>query len=113
MASERIQACLAGPSPLPLHILLAVEHLPIDTGRRAEEDLRGHSGVLQRVQRPDTALLRPGLLRQYRHDQMVESIHGDTVARLDRGFRLGHYPRQRRKGTVNASDHRQVTHALA
>lgn len=63
MASQHIQAGLAGPRPLPLHILFALEYLPIDTGRRAEEDLRGHSDILQGIQRPDSFIFRPGLLR--------------------------------------------------
>lgn len=63
MASQHIQAGLVGPGPLPLHILFAFEYLPIDTRRRAEEDLRGYSDILQRVQRSDPSLLRAGLLR--------------------------------------------------
>lgn len=63
MASQHIQAGLVGPGPLPLHILLPFEYLPIDTERRAEEDLRGYSYILQRLQRSDPPLLRAGLLR--------------------------------------------------
>lgn len=63
MASQHIQACLVGPSPVPLHILLALEYLPIDTGRRTEEDLRGRGDVLQGVQRPNSFIFRAGLLR--------------------------------------------------
>lgn len=90
MAGEHIQAGLAGPGPLPLHLLLPVRHLPAATQRGPEEDIRGGGGVLQRVQRPNTAVVRPGFLRQYCYDQMVESIHGDTLARLYRGFRVSH-----------------------
>ena len=113
MAGKRIQARLAGPAPLSFHILHAVVHLPTDTRRRTEEDIRGHSGVLQRVQRSDTTVFRPGLLRQYRYDQMVESIHGDTVARFNRGFRVGHYSRQRRERSIDAPNYRQVRVMLA
>lgn len=108
MASEHIQACLVGSSPVPLHILFSIEHISIAVGRASKEDLRGGGGVLQRVQRPNTTVFRLGFLRQYRYDPMVESIHGDTLARLDRGFRVSHHSRQRRKGSTNASNHRQV-----
>lgn len=108
MASKRIQARLVGPSSFPLHILFAVEYLPADIGRGTKEDIRGHSSVLQRVQRSNSAVFRPGLLRQYCYDQVVESIHGDTVARLNRGFRVSHYSRQRRERSTNAPNHRQV-----
>lgn len=106
MAGKHIQARLVGPTPLSFHILHAVMHLPIDTRRRTEEDIRGHSGVLQRVQRSDTTVFRPGLLRQYCYDQMVESIHGDTVARFNRRFRVSHYSRQRRERSIDAPNYR-------
>lgn len=63
MASQHIQAGLVGPSPVPLHILFAFEYLPIDTGRGTEENLRGHSKILQPVQRSNSFIFRPGLLR--------------------------------------------------
>lgn len=108
MASEHLQARLAGLGAFPFHILFAVLYLPIHTGRRTEETVRGRSGLLQPVQRFDTAVLRLGFLRQYCYDQVVESIHGDTLARLDRGFRVSNYSRQRREGSTDASYHRQV-----
>lgn len=106
MASEHLQTRLDRLGALPLHLLFPVRHLPTDTGRGSEEGLRGRGGVLQRVQRPDTAVVRLGFLCQYRHDQMVESIHGDTMARLHRGLRIGHYTRKRRARPSNASDDR-------
>ena len=39
---------------------------------------------------------------------MVEPVYGDTVAGLDRRFRIGHYTRERREGSIDASNHRQV-----
>ena len=60
MASKRIQARLVGPSSFPLHILFAVEYLPTDIGRRTKEDIRSHSSILQRVQRSNSAVFRPG-----------------------------------------------------
>lgn len=39
---------------------------------------------------------------------MVEPVYGDTVAGLDRRFRIGHYTRERREGSIDASNHCQV-----
>lgn len=80
MAGEHLQTRLDRPDALSLHLLLPIRHLPIATERGAKEDIRVCGGVLQRVQRPDTIVIRPGFLCQYRHDQVVESIHGDTMA---------------------------------
>lgn len=39
---------------------------------------------------------------------MVEPVYGDTVAGLDRRFRIGHYTRERREGSIDASNHCQI-----
>lgn len=104
MAGERLQTRLDRSDALPLHLLLPIWHLPIPTEQRAEEDIRVCSDVLQRVQRFDTTIIRPGLLCQYRHDQMVESIHGDTMARFHRSLCISHYTRERRTRPSYASD---------
>ena len=44
---------------------------------------------------------------------MVESIHGDTVAGFNRGFRVSHYSRQRRERSIDAPNYRQVRVMLA
>ena len=80
MASEHLQTRLDRSGALPLHLLLPVWHLPNIAERRTEEDVRVRGGVLQCIQRSDTAVVRLGFLCQHRNDQMVESIHGDTVA---------------------------------
>jgi len=80
MAGEHLQTCLARSDTLPLHLLLPLRYLPIIIERGAKEDIRIYSVILQRVQRPDTTVIRPRFLCQYRHDQMVESIHDDTMA---------------------------------
>lgn len=63
MAGERLQARLDRPGPVPRDLLFVVERLPAVTRRRTEEDLRGGGDLLQRVQRPDTAIVRPWFLR--------------------------------------------------
>jgi len=80
MASKRLQTRLDRFGALPLHLLLPVWHLPIIVERRTEEDIRVRGGILQHVQRFDTAVVRLRFLCQHCDDQMVESIHGDTMA---------------------------------
>lgn len=80
MASKHLQTRLDRSGALSLHLLLSVCHLPISAGRRTEEDIRSYRGILQYIQRFDTAVVRLGFLCQHRNDQMVESIHGDTMA---------------------------------
>jgi len=106
MAGERLQTCLARSDALPLHLLLPVRYISIDIERGAKEDIRICGGVLQRIQRPDTIVIRLRFLCQYRHDQVVESIHGDTMARFHRGLRISHYTRERRTRSSNASNDR-------
>lgn len=104
MEGEHLQTRLDRSDALPLHLLFPVRHLPIVIERCPEKDIRVCGGVLQRVQRPDTVIIRPGFLCQYRYDQVVESIHGDTMARFYRGLCIGYYTRERRARSSNASD---------
>lgn len=68
MAGEHLQTRLDRSNALPLHLLFPIRHLPIAIERRPEEGIRGRGGVLQRVQRPDTGVIRPRFLCQYCYD---------------------------------------------
>lgn len=106
MAGEHLQTRLDGPDALPFHLLLPIRYLPIVVKRGSKEDIRIRGSILQRVQRLDTTVIRPRFLCQYRHDQVVESIHGDTMARFHRGLCISHYTRERRTRSSDAPNDR-------
>lgn len=95
MESQRLQTGVAGPGPFPFYLLPPIGYVSFRTGARAKEDIRGGRCLLQRVQRSHTAVLRTRFLREHRYDEVVESVHSDTMAGLHCRFRIGHDSRKR------------------
>lgn len=63
MASQHLQIGLVGPGSVLVTLLHTIGPVSLCSGQRAEEDFRGNSGLLQRLQRFDTAVVRFGFLR--------------------------------------------------
>lgn len=93
MEGECVQVDMDRLAALPDDLLLPVGSLPSCPGRRPKEDFRKSRGILPQAHVLESAVVRLGFLRHDRNEQMVESVHLDTLARLYRGFRVGHHPR--------------------
>lgn len=112
MESQRLQTGMVRFGTFSRNLLRPGWSLPLDLGQGATKNVRASSSLLQRVQRPDTPLVRPWLLRQYRYDQMVESIHGDTMAGFDSSFCISNDPWKRRTRKAHETNDREVTRII-
>lgn len=108
MAGFGLQINLAGITGLPLCILPHQFYISICAQRAATCNLRKDTILFRQLERIDTDVLRPGILREPRSEKMVGAIQTFTVARQSGPLHQRCHSWKRRERSTDEAEYREV-----